>query len=407
MQQSGPLAFVSFFDDGSRLKSARRSGHPVRGHGSHLHDRQFGDAKLFDDHLIVKEDLQLQLSVRGGSEFLILEASQKLRQFGADMANLEERVLVEFFGFGIHFGQVPPLARKASGIKPISRQVDRTHAFLPAAATGAGRCRPVRRFFFREGRISQLNTRVFVDYETQAGQDNFFVQSVHGGRPHRLLKPAQTQSLRGLGSSGNRTAYTLEARRLGIGFLSPDVNASRLGFYPEHRDGGAFLRVPLWKVKDLTDLTVNRIARKVQRRLFGSLSDFYRRVAPIKAETQNLIRAGAFDCLGEPRTTQFWHLQQLADWPHDGDQGMLFGSVDRSLRVPEAVLTEPTHLNRMKDEQELLGFTGSGQPLDLFPSIDWDKYCPVAELRRHFGQRVRVCGFSFAAESPTKKTASR
>src|SRR5471030_1461576 len=48
-------------------------------------------------------------------------------------------------------------------------------------------------------------------------------------------------------------AYTLEARRLGIGFLSPDVNSSRKEFYPEYRDGKAFLWVPLWKVKDLTE----------------------------------------------------------------------------------------------------------------------------------------------------------
>jgi DNA polymerase III alpha subunit len=75
---------------------------------------------------------------------------------------------------------------------------------------------------------------------------------------------------------------------------------------------------------------------------------------------------------------------------------MLFGSADRPLRVPEAVLIEPTHSDRMKDEQELLGFTVSGHPLDLFPSIDWDKYCPIAELGRHFGERVKVCGLSFA-----------
>ena len=47
-------------------------------------------------------------------------------------------------------------------------------------------------------------------------------------------------------------AYTLEARRLGIGFLSPDVNASRPEFYPEYHDSQQFLRVPLWKVKDIT-----------------------------------------------------------------------------------------------------------------------------------------------------------
>ena len=191
-------------------------------------------------------------------------------------------------------------------------------------------------------------------------------------------------------------AYTLEARRLGIGFLSPDVNASREGFYPEYRDGKPFLRVPLWKVKDLTDKTAERIASELLRRPFVSLKDFYNRVVPTKAEAQNLIRSGAFDGFGEPRTTQFWHLQQLADWPHEGAQGMLFASADPELRIPEAVLTEPSAIDRMKDEQDLLGFTVSGHPLDLFPSIEWARYRPIAELGKHVGQRVKICGLTFA-----------
>lgn len=190
--------------------------------------------------------------------------------------------------------------------------------------------------------------------------------------------------------------YTLEARRLGIGFLSPDVNASRNHFYPEYRDGKAFLRVPLWKVKDLADETRERIKAAVRQTPFMSLADFYQRVGPSKSEAQNLIRAGGFDGFGLPRTTQFWHLQQLADWPHDGGQGMLFATTDRPLQIPATTLTEPTLLDRLKDEQELLGFTVSGHPLDLFPSIQWEKYCQIAELGKHFGERVKVCGLTFA-----------
>jgi DNA-directed DNA polymerase III PolC len=191
-------------------------------------------------------------------------------------------------------------------------------------------------------------------------------------------------------------AYTLEARRLGIGFLSPDVNASREGFYPEYREGKAFLRVPIWKVKDVTDKVIERIRIERQRRCFDSLPDFYNRVVPTKAEAQNLTRAGAFDGFGQPRTTQFWHLQQLADWPHEGDQRMLFASADRELRVPATALTEPSLMDRLKDEQELVGFTVGGHPLDMFPSVSWEKYCPIADLGKHFGERVKICGLSFA-----------
>ena len=191
-------------------------------------------------------------------------------------------------------------------------------------------------------------------------------------------------------------AYTLEARRLGIGFLSPDVNASRDGFYPDYRGAQAFLRVPLWKVKDLSDDTLGRIQKGVRQNPYNSLADFYQRVVPTKTEAQNLIRSGAFDSFELPRTTQFWHLQQLADWPHDSGQGMLFASADHPLQIPEAILTEPVLLDRLKDEQELLGFTVSGHPLDLFPAITWAKYCPIANLGKHMGERVTVCGLTFA-----------
>ncbi len=174
------------------------------------------------------------------------------------------------------------------------------------------------------------------------------------------------------------------------------MNASRKEFRPEYREGRASLRVPLWKVKDLSEDTAGRIEAHRTARCFDSLSDFYRRVAPSKAEAQNLIRAGAFDDFGDTRTTQFWHLQQLADWPSEGDQGVLFGANDRALCVPEVELTEPGRMDRLRDEQELLGFTVGGHPLDLFPSIPWAKYCLIAELENYLSQRVKVCGLTFA-----------
>jgi hypothetical protein len=75
---------------------------------------------------------------------------------------------------------------------------------------------------------------------------------------------------------------------------------------------------------------------------------------------------------------------------------MLFASTDRPLQIPQAALTEPNYLDRLKDEMDLLGFTVSGHPLDLIPSIQWERYCPIAKLGEHFGERVKVCGLTFA-----------
>jgi len=195
-------------------------------------------------------------------------------------------------------------------------------------------------------------------------------------------------------------AYTLECRRLGIGFLPPDVNASRGNFVPE-RDA---IRVPLRVVKDLTTATLARYRRERERGPFASLRDFHDRVNPGSAEMLNLIRVGAFDGFGEPRTAQFWQLQYLAQWPHA--QGFLFKS-DENSPLPAVPLTEPDRPQCLRDEMELLGFTVSGHPLDQFTGIAWDTYCRISDLARYPGERVSVCGLIIADRSHHQVTGDQ
>jgi DNA polymerase-3 subunit alpha len=195
-------------------------------------------------------------------------------------------------------------------------------------------------------------------------------------------------------------AYTLECRRLAIGFLSPDVNASRWNFVPEN---GA-IRVPLRVIKDLTTATLERYRRERERGPFTSLRDFHDRVHPGAAEMLNVIRVGAFDGFGEPRTAQFWQLQYLAQWPHN--QGFLFESDEHS-PLPAVPLTEPDYAQRLRDEMELLGFPVSGHPLDQFTGIAWESYCPIRELPRYAGQRVTTCGLIIADRSHHQVTGDQ
>jgi DNA polymerase III alpha subunit len=55
-------------------------------------------------------------------------------------------------------------------------------------------------------------------------------------------------------------------------------------------------------------------------------------------------------------------------------------------------LTEPTHLERLRAEADLLDFPVSGHPLELHSDVAWETYCPVAELGKHVGERVTCCG---------------
>ena len=59
---------------------------------------------------------------------------------------------------------------------------------------------------------------------------------------------------------------------------------------------------------------------------------------------------------------------------------------------PAVPLSEPSRLERLRAEQELLGFTASGHPLDLYPDVAWDTYCPIARLAQFPDTTVTAAG---------------
>jgi error-prone DNA polymerase len=185
--------------------------------------------------------------------------------------------------------------------------------------------------------------------------------------------------------------YTLECRRLGIGFLSPCVNAFTDVFTVEN----GCIRVPLRCIKDLSEATLNRWR---QNHLpFAHIRDFISRVRPEAHEVLNLIRTGAFDRLGGTRTEQFWHCLHSARDVGHGDDWLFCDSAQQTIRAQ--FREEPTLLQKLQDEQELLGYTVTGHPLNLHPLIAWHTYCPIAELHRYHGQRVTVCGLIILSRS--------
>lgn len=195
----------------------------------------------------------------------------------------------------------------------------------------------------------------------------------------------------------SRLVYTLEARLWGVGFRSPDVNASRVGFYAVREAGEPVIRVPLGVIQDLSEAMLERWEAERGHGAFASLRDFHLRVRPEPSELQGMIRAGAFDGFGETRTAQFWEAHRLVQWTRGRDQGELFAIDPRgSDPLPEVPLTEPGLQDRLAAEWELLGFTVSGHPLDRFPEVAWETYCPIDQLGRFPGETVTVCGMIIA-----------
>ena len=184
--------------------------------------------------------------------------------------------------------------------------------------------------------------------------------------------------------------YVLECHRLGLNFLPPSVNEPGPTFVPH----GQSIRVPVTRVKGLTEKTTERLFAAKKQGPFASMTDFFRRVGPGGEEFEALIRAGAFDEFGETRTRQYWQAQHLARTfgaTTEPGQGWLLPPPGLE-QFPEVQLNEPTRLERLRWETELFGFAVSGHPLELFPDIAWDTYCPVRRLDEFVGQEVVMCG---------------
>jgi len=184
--------------------------------------------------------------------------------------------------------------------------------------------------------------------------------------------------------------YVLECHRLGLKLLSPDVNEPGPAFVPH----GNSIRVPVTRVKGLTERTEDRMLAARKDGAFTSLADFFHRVRPSSEELEAMIRAGAFDSFGESRTRQFWsaqHLLRTFGGSNETRQSWLIPPPDPA-RLPAIPVVEPSRQERLQWETELFGFAVSGHPLELFKDIAWDTYCPVKRLGEFVGQTVQVCG---------------
>lgn len=187
-----------------------------------------------------------------------------------------------------------------------------------------------------------------------------------------------------------RLVYVLEAHRLGLSFLTPSVNDPGPAF--NVHDGK--IRVPLMRAKGLTERTTKALEEERKRAPFTSLADVFHRIRPGAEEMEVMIRAGAFDEFGPPRTAQFWEAQWLHQSFHgtgDPGQGWLLAPPGMD-RLPEVSLREPTRAERLAAEDELFGYPVSGHPLELYSDVAWDTYCPVERFKDYVGQEIIACG---------------
>lgn len=179
-------------------------------------------------------------------------------------------------------------------------------------------------------------------------------------------------------------AYSLECRLLGIGFLPPDVNHRHSSFLPESPSS---IRVPLTAIKGLSQQLISGITNTSFAK-FTSVADFAERTGAATEDLHLLLRAGAFDSLVSSRVHALWEIRRIL--AHGA-------SMPGTHTPPPCGLSSPSKHIRLQEEMELLGFTVTGHPLELWPDVAWDTYCPIGSLVLHCGKRVTVCGLVITA----------
>ncbi len=186
--------------------------------------------------------------------------------------------------------------------------------------------------------------------------------------------------------------YILECHRLGLRLRPPCINDPGPGFMV--REGA--IRVPVSAIKGMSQRTVEALVSfRKKHGPFASLEAFHESVRPSPEELELLIRAGACDGLGVPRTRLFWEAQVCRRRHQEvsGQDGWLLAppALEFTAAVPPA---EPTRRERLLEETELFGYAVSGHPLELHDDIAWDTYCPVDRLMDFMGQTVVLCGLT-------------
>ena len=225
-----------------------------------------------------------------------------------------------------------------------------------------------------------------------------------------------------LGNAEKLSFYIENCRsNLGIEILGPDVNESLSEFTPVMNPNKRQIRFGLSAIKGVGDSASLRILE--ERKLRGpykSFVDFARRVdakASNKRVVENLIKAGAFDQLGEDRRHLLDNMEVLlktaSEAQHDLQKGQgslfdfdeMFGSPKHE-KATETVESRMPLFEKLQYERELLGFYLSGHPLDMLEGMEsvFQTYqfheLPLVPS----GEEFRICG---VVEEATKRISKK
>jgi error-prone DNA polymerase len=183
-------------------------------------------------------------------------------------------------------------------------------------------------------------------------------------------------------------AYVSEARRMGIEFLSPDINDSDWAYRPTGKD----IRVGFMQIKGLERAWIDKVvAERKSAGAFRSLNDFHARTHPGLAALRLLIKAGCFDAIagGLARPALLWRAHALAAGKEGDD-----------LPSPR----DFSEKQKLRHEIELFGFPLRRRTLELYASPRLAACVPARDLARHAGKSIAMAGILVSEKmTQTKK----
>lgn len=208
--------------------------------------------------------------------------------------------------------------------------------------------------------------------------------------------------------------FVAECQRLGIRILPPDMNRSQLKFVPESTAEQRGIRYGLAAIKNIGEGAMeSTIRERAGNGDFQTLEDYCARLDPRSVNRkilENLIRAGAFDFIGQDRAELFARIDQAlaagASLQKDKASGQvsLFGDFELApspKQTREVVTYTPwTLAEKLSYEKELLGFYVTGHPLDAYRDlVTGGKYAAINDLSNHEDKStVQVAGTISAVE---------
>ena len=219
--------------------------------------------------------------------------------------------------------------------------------------------------------------------------------------------------------------FRQELDRMGIGLLSPDINASQAAFSVEI-SGEAdkqtrAIRYALAAIKNVGEAAMHGlVSEREQHGRFESVIDIARRIDGShlnKRQLENLTRAGAFDQLNPNRKQMYEGVESILRHANASaeerasEQISLFGGqaggMQRPLNLPDTPDWPP--MERLKEEFEAIGFYLSAHPLDAYSKpLGQLQVTPVAEiLAKGASGPVSMAGTVISKKERTSAKGSR